>query len=104
MGYERHSFSQAQGYEEIPGPLKLEELPKEARTRIWNLFFVHLKKSTSRDIGQYEWLGGDWAHVFQAAHAEFDVRALDDWKTDFQPFCKNLRKRIESRHPGRSRN
>ena len=33
MGYERHSFSQAQGYEEIPGPLKLEELPKEARTR-----------------------------------------------------------------------
>ena len=23
MGYERHSFSQAQGYEEIPGPLRV---------------------------------------------------------------------------------
>ena len=33
MGYERHSFSQAQGYEEIPGQLKLEELPKEAWIR-----------------------------------------------------------------------
>ena len=33
MGYERHSFSQAQGYEEIPGRLKLEELPKEAGIR-----------------------------------------------------------------------
>ena len=33
MGYERHSFSQAQGYEEIPGQLKLEELPKEAGIR-----------------------------------------------------------------------
>ena len=32
-------------YEEIPGPLKLEELPKDAWTRIWNLFFLHLRKS-----------------------------------------------------------
>ena len=30
MGNGRYSFSQAQGYEEIPGPLKLEDLPKDA--------------------------------------------------------------------------
>ena len=92
----RYSFSQAQGYEEIPGPLKLEELPKDARTRIWNLFFVHLKKTMSTEMMGGSWIGGDWAPVFQAAHTKFDVRALDDWRTDFEPFCKNLRTRIES--------
>ena len=92
-----YSFSQAQGYEEIPGPLKLEDLPKDARTHIWNLFFVHLQKSKGTDnfFGE-SWIAGDWAHVFKAAHAKFDVRALDDWITDFRPFCKNLRKQIES--------
>ena len=32
------SFSQAQGYECVPSQLKLEELPDEARIRLWNLF------------------------------------------------------------------
>lgn len=32
------SFSQAQGYECLPSQLKLEELPKSARIRLWNLF------------------------------------------------------------------
>ena len=93
----RYSFSQAQGHEEIPGPLKLEELPEDARTRIWNLFFGHLKKSKTTDnvFGESR-ITGDWAYVFRAAHAEFDVRPLDDWRTDFEPFCENLRNRIES--------
>ena len=52
MDNEQYSFSQAQGYEEIPGPLKLEELPKDARIRIWNQFFVHLGQSqTFDDLG-----------------------------------------------------
>ena len=94
----RYSFSQAQGYEEIPGPLKLEDLPKDARTRIWNLFFGHLEKSMGTDIAlDGSWIAGDWAQVFQAEHATFDViGALDDWRTDFWPFCKDLRTRIES--------
>ena len=98
MGYERHSFSQAQGYEEIPGPLKLEELPKEARTRIWNLFFAHLSKSMSADtmgLGG-PWIGRPWEQVFQATHTQFDILSLDDWSSDFRPFCKKFRKRIES--------
>lgn len=32
------NFSQAQGYECLPSQLKLEELPPNARTRLWNLF------------------------------------------------------------------
>ena len=98
MDNERYSFSQAQGYEEIPGPLKLEALPKDARTRIWNLFFVHLQKSMSTySITGESWIDGDWVRIFQDEHATFDtIRALDDWRTDFRPFCENLRERIES--------
>ena len=98
MSYGQYSFSQAQGYEEIPGPLKLEELPKEARTRIWNLFFAHLSKSMSADtmgLGG-PWIGRPWEQVFQATHTQFDILSLDDWSPDFRPFCKKFRKRIES--------
>ena len=42
----RLTFSQAQGYEEIPGPLQLGELPKESRTRIWNLFFRYINEGS----------------------------------------------------------
>ena len=57
----RYSFSQAQGYEEILEPLKLEELPQDARTRIWNLFFVHLRQSMSRDdrLGWGSWISAN---------------------------------------------
>lgn len=36
------SFSQAQGYECLPGQLKLEELPDKARIRLWNLFHTSM--------------------------------------------------------------
>ena len=93
-----YSFSQAQGYEELPGPLKLDDLPKDARTRIWNLFFVHLQKSQRTDnVFGESWIAGDWADIFLAEHATFEaIGALDDWRTDFEPFCKDLRKRIKS--------
>ena len=57
------TFSQAQGYEEMPGPLKLEQLPEEARTRIWNMFFPQIKNeltgfgfTQSHQIGLVCWL------------------------------------------------
>ncbi len=36
------TFSQANGYEEIPGPLNLEELPQEARTHMWKVVYENL--------------------------------------------------------------
>ncbi|MCY4057198.1 MAG: hypothetical protein OXG44_04275, partial [Gammaproteobacteria bacterium] len=81
----RISFSQAQGYEEIPGPLKLGELPKEARTQLWNLFFVHLDSSKATDdLFGGSWIGRGWSHVLRDVHAKFHVRALDEWDSDFR--------------------
>ena len=45
------TFSQAQGYEELPGPLKLGELPRGARTHIWNVFYIFTSKGTIRIYG-----------------------------------------------------
>lgn len=94
----RISFSQAQGYEEIPGPPKLRELPKEARTQLWNLFFVHLDSSKATDdFSGGSWIGRGWRHVLRDVHAKFHVSALDEWDPDFRPACKRLREFIEER-------
>ena len=92
----RLSFSQAQGYEDIPGPLKLAELPTEARTRIWNLFFVHLQQTKSTDnLCGGSWIGRDWEHILRAVHTDLHVSPLDEWSADFEPACKKLRTYVE---------
>lgn len=93
------SFSQAQGYEEIPGPLKLGELPKEARTRIWNVLYAHLSRTKVLDdffVG-HAYIGRRWERILGEVHTEFNGGALDDWDSDFDPACKKLRDYIETR-------
>ena len=98
MNDARLSFSQAEGYEEVPGPLQLGELPKGARTRIWNLFCVHLNKSmATAEFVDGSWISRGWDDILRAVHTDFDESALDEWRADFWPVCKNLRKRIETR-------
>ena len=92
------SFSQAHGYEDVPRPLKLDELPKSARTRIWNLLFSDLEKTMKTDDMGFDgpWVGGNWKDILQTAHVEFYILPLDDWRADFGPICKKLRKHIET--------
>lgn len=97
MGSGQFSFSQAQGYEEIPSPLRLEELPKEARTHIWNLFYLSLKKSSVVPRHSIRLtLGPPWKRVFEDMHASLDNLPLDEWDADFESFCIGLRTRIEA--------
>ena len=94
------SFSQAQGYEEIPGPLKLEELPKEARTEIWNLFFDHISKSRTRGgldvLDGGPWITGPWYEILRAKH-RYDRRPLDEWDSRYSTVHRNLREHIQER-------
>ena len=94
----RLSFSQAQGYEETPGPLRLEELPRETRTQIWNQIFSHLKESTRIDEFDYgSYVGGDWSDILQATHVKFHNSTLDEWTTEFETNRSKLREFVESR-------
>lgn len=91
------SFSQAQGYEDIPGPLNLEELPAEARTWIWSLVFSFLKKSTTRPRGtSTQYVVGAWEGVLVSKHVVHDQRPLDEWNTKFDPIRADLRHSIET--------
>ena len=52
-----HTFSQREGYVSLPDTLQLEDLPKTARTRIWNILYRHLDGSRS-PLGP--WIDGRW--------------------------------------------
>lgn len=92
----RLSFSQAQGYEELPAPLKLEELSSEARTQIWNLLYFSLKRCEQRHEPYGASVNGAWERILRRMHCFHDNRALDDWSRDFDKNRRMLRDHIES--------
>ena len=81
------TFSQAQGYEELPGRLRLEELPHEARVHIWNAFYLSLKKSLNRR----RQVVGTWAAILASKHLFHDIRPADELSPEFGAICKELR-------------
>ena len=89
------TFSQAQGYEEIPGPLKLEELPQDARTHIWNVFYVHLHGS-SEDRSGVRWISGVWDEILRTKHVVHDHRPIDEWNKEFGHLHHELRSDIQT--------
>ena len=75
------TFSQREGYEEVPGPLRLEELTDTARIEIWNLFYEFLSRelyvadsTLIRDSG--------WWHILRDVHAYDYSQPLDQWRPD----------------------
>jgi len=92
----RLTFSQLHGYEELPQQLQLEELPLEARRRIFNLFYEFLMDSRRiDDVFGESFLGRPWNEILRHLHAFFDNLPLDEWTTNFQGACATLRRRIE---------
>ncbi len=89
------SFSQAQSYEDIPGVLKLEELPENARTRICNVFYASIEQSKEPVVHISSLLGfkigGVWEVVLRDKHIYHDNRPLDDWKNQIQNTIQQLR-------------
>ena len=90
------TFSQAQGYEAIPGPLALGKLPDEARVGIWNLFYRFVANSRVRRPGGRFCVSGRWAQMLRSRHSRHDQLPLDDWSSDFRANCTHLRDSIET--------
>ncbi len=89
------TFSQAQGYEDLPGPLKLGELPDEARTHIWNVFYIFTSKGTIRIYGDVS-VSRVWARILTAKHSIHDKLPLDEWKNLLKYNQRQLRQSIET--------
>ena len=98
------TFSQAQGYEDLPGPLKLGELPREARTRIRNVFYPHIERAGTFEPGgdyqphnKFVWVvGPPWGTILYKKHLDFDHLAIDDWNYSPEHQQQQLRQSIET--------
>ncbi len=73
------TFSQAQGHEEIPGPLNLGELPQETRTQIWNVFYESLDQFVRRDFAGYPYIITPWQDMMSAVHRDYFCFPLHEW-------------------------
>lgn len=75
------TFSQAQGYEPMPGPLALEKISEEARNKLWSLFYGYVSKSVGR-----AGIHPTWQRILLVLHINFLMRPSDEflpWLSDF---------------------
>ena len=94
------TFSQAQGYEAVPGPLKLEEMPPEARVRIWNAIYTELLGSSEPepyDIDNREpaYVVENWGDIWSDLYVQHLNGPLDEWDANWHTVCSAFRTRIE---------
>lgn len=82
------SFSQAHGYEELPQPLKLEELSKEARTKLWNVLYLHVQGESGFQFGSHTDLGSRWKGILLTVHLQLHVRPINEFRSTLGGFVK----------------
>ena len=76
------TFSQAQGYEELPRPLRLGELSIEARTRLWNILYryvAHDSKHESHMGISVRELDYRWTEILVSLHENFHKLPIDEF-------------------------
>lgn len=79
----RHlTFSQAQGLEPLPRSLALGEFPREARIRIWDVFYrTTVENSAEPPYGMYRVIFGVWSEVLRDLHVRFFNEPTDGFST-----------------------
>ena len=84
------TFSQAQGYEELPRQLALEEISQEARVRLWNLLV-----NSAWVISDFAILvKGDWRPILAAVHSHFFIRPIDEFSPDSNRTVESYKRAI----------
>ena len=89
------TFSQAQGYQALPGPLKLEQLLPAARTHIWNVVYFSMTQH-GRDHDNSRYVSGPWQKILMTKHLWHDNRPVDDWNSSFAHHQQAMRTSIEN--------
>ena len=81
------TFSQAQGYEPLPEPLSLDVISNEARTKLWNVLYGHVRSST--EDGRL--IVAHWLRILQMLHVNFFVLPADEFVRTFERFIQNYK-------------
>jgi len=90
---EKLSFSQAQGYEELPVSLKLEELNQKARNKIWNCLYLAISKSldsVQTRKGKAYRVKEPWLSILTHLHVEFFSLPSDEFSSWYGGKYKEL--------------
>ena len=80
------TFSQAYGYQELPQPLKLEELSDSARVKLWSLLYRYVS------IGSRVLVGSKWSTILMTLHVGFFGQPWDEFTNRTQIFVNNLKR------------
>ena len=90
------TFSQAQGYEPIPGPLALETISEEARIKLWSLLYGYVRKSAASLRSP---LGSAWQGILLALHIDFLGRPADEFSPWMDDFVAEYKGRVLRKEP-----
>ena len=77
----QHTFSEAQGIEEAPQILTLGELPRNARMRLWNVFYrttVEAIPDPPQGYRGHRFIWGEWAEVISDLIERFFHMPMDE--------------------------
>ena len=85
------TFSQAYEYEELPQPLKLEEISDEARTMLWSVLFDLVKQESYGDH-----VDGNWRKILVFLHVMYHKRPLDEFDDSMRKFIDGYKQEIMS--------
>ena len=82
------TFSQAYGYEELPQPLKLEEISDRARTKLWNILFefVWSESIYHEPYHDERYVNGIWRNILNFIHLDHYGYALDELNYSMDDF------------------
>lgn len=81
--------------EDVPTPLQLEQLPRAARMRIWNVLYKHLKATSFvvYEVSQ-TYVGKPWRSILEALHVQHFVELPDEFTGEFNASCRQLREDV----------
>ena len=84
------TFSQREGYEELPLPLQIGQLPDAVRIAIWNVLYAQMRESRR---GAY--IDDPWETIFRDLYLNHDNRRLDWWLPEFTRLTTWMHDRLE---------
>lgn len=80
------TFSQAYGCEDLPQPLKLGELSKKARTKLWSLLYVFVTHESGTKYNQFTPIGIRWGKILRFLHVNFLVLPVNEFDSNLGTF------------------
>lgn len=88
------TFSQANGYEELPQALKIEEISDGARTRLWSVLFDFVGQESRITRTGYRRVAGSWRAILRFLHVEHYERALDEFDDSMKKFVGRYKRKF----------